>query len=255
MWISEDIAQARIRSSANILSRVNRDESAPADYPVAIPVLPDPDSTSEPEPEGFISEIGHANGDGQRSADELASIAAEAILATSDDLEPGVLESLRATLALGRPRKMPLTHREAADAVVVGQMVGFEHSAAIFDRSRRHLEQTGTHGNQVHTPGYITPNHDVAIMIEAERTKLRTKAYDRLNHTLDCLSNEKINKVEKARELTSIAVQLATVADKMLPKDMRQEENVHLHIFRPEVRKQSDYEIVEVGEQREQEQR
>jgi len=251
MWISEDIAQARIRSSANILNRVNRDETTPADYPVAIPVLPELGGHVTPEPEAFHESEQQV----ERSAADLASLAAEAILATSDDLEPGVLESLKATLALGRPRKMPLSHKEAADAVVVGQLINFDHSASIFDRTKRHLEQTGTHGNQHHAPGMITPNADVAIMIEAERTKLRTKAYDRLNHTLDCLSNEKINKVEKARELTSIAVQLATVADKMLPKDMRQEENVHLHIFRPEVRKQSEYEIVEVGEQRETEQR
>jgi len=253
MWISEEVAQARIRSSANILSRVQRDEAAPADYPVPIPDLPDFSSTTtEPDP-GAFHETGSESS--ERSAEDLASLAAEAIMATEEDLEPSVLESLKATLALGRPRKMPLSHKEAADAVVVGHLVGFDHSANIFDRTKRHLEQTGTHGNQHHAPGQITPNADVAIMIEAERTKLRTKAYDRLNHTLDCLSNEKINKVEKARELTSIAVQLATVADKMLPKDMRSEENVHLHIFRPEVRKQSDYEIVEVGEQREQESR
>lgn len=252
MWISEEIAQARIRSSANILNRVNRDETTPADYPVTVPALPDFATTIESESETFTEELGNEK---QRSAEDLASLAAEAIMATEEDLEPSVLESLKATLALGRPRKMPLSHKEAADAVIVGHLVGFDHSASIFDRSKRHLEQTGEHGNQHHAPGQLTPNADVALIVEAERTKLRTKAYDRLNHTLDCLSNEKINKVEKARELTSIAVQLATVADKMLPKDMRSEENVHLHIFRPPVKQQSEYEIVEVGEQRETESR
>ena len=250
MWISEEVAQARIRSSANILNRVSRDEAAPADYPVAVPVLP-----SDLPPAEHPDFAERAPESEQQTPEAIASLAAEAIIATSDDLEPGVLAALKATIELGRPKRLPLSHKEAADAVVVGHLVGFDHSAAIFDRSKRHLEQTGTHGNQHHAPGQLTPNADVALIVEAERTKLRTKAYDRLNHTLDCLSNEKINKVERARELTAIAVQLATVADKMLPKDMRSEENVHLHIFRPPVKQQSEYEIVEVGEQREVEQR
>jgi hypothetical protein len=76
-------------------------------------------------------------------------------------------------------------------------------------------------------------------------------AFQRLETVLDCLDEQKIRKVDKARDLGSLGVQISTIAEKMLPKEMQSDNNVHFHMYRPEVKAESEYEKVEVGEERE----
>lgn len=246
MWIDEKTARERVRSSQNILNRVSRDEKAPADYPV---LVPSPVLDSDVLPPVIDGEYLDAERPGTADGEGLAT-SGEKLLSTLekfDDIDPEFLKSVRAAIKVGT-RRPNLNHREAADAAIIGELTTHRHAGELYDRSAGHIGHISNHGNQ--NPWDKSPNENLAQLIEAERTKIRDAAYDRLNYVLSCLSNEKLNAVEKARELAAIASQLAGVADKMLPREMQSDDNVHFHIFRPEPKKQSDYEIVEVGEER-----
>ena len=152
------------------------------------------------------------------------------------------------------PRKTGpiLSKRDAADATIVASLIGNKHAATVFSKTEEHISHISNKQSQDHRQPepFTSANIALAVAIEEQRTKVRDLAFERLGTVMACLDETKIKKVEKARELAHIATQLATVADKMLPKDMQAEQNVHFHMFRPEVKKASEYEQVEVGEER-----
>jgi hypothetical protein len=209
MWISEEEASIRIGSHSNILNRIDRD-SKPTGDPSPSPIEP-----VAPEPPSM--------------------------------LDPEVIKHVENALrkATYKPR---LTPKEAADAVIVGQLTGRANSAKLFDVNEDHIRLMTDHGSQNH--GTLAPNVNLIQQIESQRTKIRDLAFKRLNTVLECLDDQKIKKIEKARELAQVGSQLAIISEKMLPKEMSAEQTVHFHMYRPEVKKESDYEAVSVGEER-----
>jgi len=163
-------------------------------------------------------------------------------------LDPEVVKHVQNALrkAVSKPK---LTPKEAADAVIVGQLTGRANSARLFDVNEDHIRLMSDHGKQGHND-LDNPNTNLISIIEGQRTKIRDLAFKRLNTVLECLDDQKIKKIEKARELAQVGSQLAIISEKMLPKEMSAEQTVHFHMYRPEVKKESDYEAVSVGEER-----
>jgi hypothetical protein len=79
------------------------------------------------------------------------------------------------------------------------------------------------------------------------KDRLAIKAGKRLSATLRLLSDEKLENVTKASELSAIAKDMATVMDKVSPKEAVDAGGVHFHIWAPETSESSEYETVEVG--------
>jgi hypothetical protein len=209
MWISEEEAQIRIGSHSNILNRIDRDSKPSGDD------HPSPIEPVAPEPPSM--------------------------------LDPEVVRHVQNALrkAVSKPR---LTPKEAADAVIVGQLTGRANAAGLFNVNEDHIRLMTHNGAQDHNAKVPQPN--LIALIEGQRTKIRDLAFKRLNTVLECLDDQKIKKIEKARELAQVGSQLAIISEKMLPKEMSAEQTVHFHMYRPEVKKESDYEAVEVGEER-----
>jgi len=210
MWISEEEASIRLGSHHNILNRIDRDSSPHGDDKPS-PIEPlTPDAPSM--------------------------------------LDPEVVRHVERALrkAAYKPK---LTPKEAADAVIVGQLTGRANSARLFDVNEDHIRLMSDHGKQGHV-NLDQPNNNLISIIEGQRTKIRDLAFKRLNTVLECLDDTKIKKIEKARELAQVGSQLAVISEKMLPKEMSSEQTVHFHMYRPEVKKESDYEAVSVGEER-----
>jgi hypothetical protein len=210
MWISEEEASIRIGSHSNILNRIDRDSRPSGDD------APSPIEPQTPEPPSM--------------------------------LDPEVVKHVQNALrkAVSKPK---LTPKEAADAVIVGQLTGRANSARLFDVNEDHIRLMSDHGKQGHND-LDNPNTNLISIIEGQRTKIRDLAFKRLNTVLECLDDQKIKKIEKARELAQVGSQLAIISEKMLPKEMSAEQTVHFHMYRPEVKKESDYEAVSVGEER-----
>jgi hypothetical protein len=147
-----------------------------------------------------------------------------------------------------RKRSPNMTKNEAADAAIIGKAAGAKLAAQLYQKNPEHIHAINNRLNQGHNA--TPPNPELASLIEDQRTKIRDAAFERLETVFECLNEQKIRKVEKARELSAIGLQIASIAEKMLPSDMKTEQNVHFHMFRPEVKKESEYEQVEVGEER-----
>jgi hypothetical protein len=169
---------------------------------------------------------------------------------TLEPVVPSVDEILidPAQRAHTRKRSPNLNKSEAADAAVIGQAVSNRYAAQMYQKTPAHVQMIHSNKSQGHDGS--PPNPELASLIEDQRTKIRDVAFARLGTIMECLDENKIKKVDKARELSAIGLQIATIAEKMLPKDMQAEQNVHFHMFRPEVKKESEYESVEVGEER-----
>lgn len=209
MWISEEEASIRIGSHRNILNRIDRD-SRPSGDTTPAPI--EPFAPDNPLP-----------------------------------LDPEVIHHVEQSKR--RTRTQPnLTQREAADAVLIGQLTDRKNAATLYGVNDDHIRLMTDRRSQSHdkkdTPGLVE-------IIESQRTKIRDLAFKRLGTVLECLDEKKIRGIEKARELATVGAQLAVISEKMLPREMARDENVHFHMFRPEVKKESDYEMVEVGEARE----
>lgn len=208
MWISEEEASIRIGSHSNILNRIDRDSS------------PAGDSTPAP----------------------INPFAPDSPLPADPQVVHHVEKSRR------RTRTQPnLTPREAADAILVGQLTDRKNAATLYGVNDDHIRLMTDNRAQ----GHDRKNQPSLVeIIESQRTKIRDLAFKRLNTVLECLDDKKIQKIEKARELAQVGAQLAVISEKMLPKEMSAEQTVHFHMFRPEVKKESDYEAVSVGEER-----
>jgi len=210
MWISEEEASIRLGSHSNILNRIDRD-SVPTGDPGPPPLEP-----FAPAPPSM--------------------------------LDPEVVKHVERALRASLP-KPKLTPKEAADAVIVGQLTSRSNAAGLFNVNDDHIRLMTDHGKQGHV-NLDQPNNNLISIIEGQRTKIRDLAFKRLNTVLECLDDQKIKKIEKARELAQVGSQLAIISEKMLPKEMSAEQTVHFHMYRPEVKKESDYEAVSVGEER-----
>ncbi|RPH73992.1 hypothetical protein EHM76_04470 [bacterium] len=211
MWISEEEASIRIGSHSNILNRIDRDSKPHGD-----------DSPSPIEPQAPSHPI---------------------------ELDPEVMHHVERALRAAKPRQRHLTEREAADAVIVGQLTSHKNAGNLFGVNDDHVRLMTDHGTQSHS-SIDRPNNNLVSIIEGQRTKIRDLAFKRLNTVLECLDEDKIKGIAKARELATVGAQLAVISEKMLPKEMSADQTVHFHMYRPEVKKESDYETVAVGEER-----
>lgn len=138
-----------------------------------------------------------------------------------------------------------MNEAQQADCAILGTVLGRQVAAEAFDKNTRHVNYLQT-GVADHGPG---DNFKPSLFsrIEEEKANLRGKATDRLNHVLDLMTNEKLRTVEKARDLAQIAVQLSQVVEKTLPREMTRDDGVHFHVYRPEIRHEETYNVVEVG--------
>jgi len=184
--------------------------------------------------------------DSKPHGDDRPSPIEPLVPAPPDLLDPDVIRHVERAL---KPTKQHLTPREAADAVITGQLIGRQSAADLFNVNHDHIRLMTDHGKQGHND-LDKPNQSLVQIIEGQRTKIRDLAFKRLNTVLECLDDSKIKKIDKARELAQVGSQLAIISEKMLPKEMSAEQTVHFHMYRPEVKKESDYEAVSVGEER-----
>lgn len=79
------------------------------------------------------------------------------------------------------------------------------------------------------------------------RKELSMKAAQRLGETLELLDGEKLSKVKRATNLSKIAKDMASIVEKVTPKDSGDAGGVHFHIYKPEMNVEQNYKVVNVG--------
>jgi hypothetical protein len=235
MFLDEATAKSRIESSKNLLSRISRDDSSPESYPVILPVAPDSSDDDEATDQGqgqLASLAGELGVGGSLSLNEPPP---------SDISDQAVVSLLKETGLVQRPRN--LTTAEQADCAMMGTVISPALAAETFQKSRRHVSalQNGVTDHN----GY--PVKEALFQeIENQKSQLRRQVTGRLEYALGLLSNEKMREVQKAKDISGIALQLAQILDKTLPREMQKDDTLHFHVYRPEIKTEKEYKVIEV---------
>ena len=82
------------------------------------------------------------------------------------------------------------------------------------------------------------------------RSKVSSKANKRLIAALDALADKDFTEL-KAKDVSSIAKDMASIVDKIrLPSEKTEDDlRVHLHLYAPKMKSLADYEVIDVGVQ------
>lgn len=173
----------------------------------------------------------------------------------------GVIESpdgkfLRTILGMNKPLgrrtgQRGLPKEVQAAAAVTAELVDTRTAAKVFDMSTHHADEL-KHGftNQEARYGGEDPDKDLAKVINKQKKAVRDLAFDKLTKTLGLIDDDKLMAVTDPLKLTRMAKDLSGVVDKVLPKEAASVGGIHFHVWRPEMRSESDFETVTVGAQR-----
>jgi hypothetical protein len=127
-------------------------------------------------------------------------------------------------------------------------LLGDRVAGNLFDLSQ---PQTQAYRNSLSSTADITngnpPKPALKKRVDAIKEELAEAAGIRLKQTLGFLSPEKLSRVKRATNLSKIAKDMAVVLDRCSPKEQTHEGGVHFHIMKPEVQRETVYDVVKIG--------
>lgn len=230
MFIDEQTAEARLRSSQNILNRVARESPQidPAD--LILPETPNFEGSEESEPAMPVDLSGLEG--------EPEDLTSQEALARILSPEPEYL---------GRRRR--LTNEERASIGLMGRILTERSAAAIGGISNGHANNL-THG---YTDGVARkekrpPRADLVEMIEAGHKEIVELVFGKMELAIGIIDANTLKNVG-ALKASQIARNLSGIIDKAKPREVKDEggQHAHFHIYRPEAREEDTYDTVVVN--------
>lgn len=231
MFISDEEANRRLNTSENVLTRVNG-----GDIRSGIPHV-------EEEPPIILPD------------EILDSEDAQCNSAREAGVEPAgrILQQMLGMKAGRKPGQKNLDPAIRAAAGACAQLTTLKNAGAAFEVS--HL----TAGHYAH--GYtnqaaryddgVAPQTSLLQEIDRQKRQIRDLAFEKLAKTLGLISDDKIEAITDPLKLGRLARDLSNVHDKAMPREEREAAGgIHFHIWKPEMKAESDYEVVTVGSQR-----
>lgn len=237
MFISNEEADKRLNSSENILRHVNEgvDIRAGVAHEVPMPVIV-PDEILPPEDDQTCES---AKAIGMEPAGRLLArmLARQQHLGrrqTEKNLDPVV----RAAVA---------TCAQMVDTKTAAQTFGTSHHHAD-ELKHGYTHQAARYGRGDNPPQ--DPREDILGEVARQKKDIRNLAFEKLCKVLGLMTDDKIEAVTDVTKLARISRDLSAVHDKAMPKEERGDlGGVHFHVWKPEMREESSYEVVTVGAQ------
>ena len=251
MFISEDEANNRIRSSENLLSRARRDseDGRAASEPMETPELNIEEVMDVTE--GEAEEVSGAidNGTTQLTDPSGASSADEDSIALSHFLR-------RATRKMVRGKG--LTPEIRAGIGTLAALTSARQAAEMFDSTKLHAFELkrGFHtsadqyGNETLGIEKKAPNQDLLDRIKDNQVKVADVTFQKLLLALDLIDEPKIQKVTDVIKLSHLAGNLSRILSNTTPKEKESGAVVHFHIMRPESAQETDYNTIDINSPR-----
>lgn len=90
--------------------------------------------------------------------------------------------------------------------------------------------------------------HKPSDKLNQVRTRVSSRAANRLNEALKALGNKNLED-EKAKDIASIAKDMAVVFDKISPvkqQERADEKAMHIHLYAPKMKSVEDYEVIDM---------
>lgn len=221
MFISEELAEQRIKSSENLLRSVNKSERVPSAPPNPEPPVIEPELVLEDE-------------------DHTCDTAQNCGAAPT----PNELAAL-----LNMKRRRYMTTQTQASVALFGSLTSRAAAARLFGCSSDHAEDLNK--------GFTNPlsrelgKHKEELVDEIKRQSkdVRDLAFSRLTKSLTLMTDDMLGTVTDPTKLARVSRDLSTVLDKVMPKEDSVQGGVHFHVWRPEMREEASYETVVVGSQ------
>lgn len=234
MFINDEEYQRRIRTEENLLNRLPQDHQISGD--VSIPAIPSFDLED-------ILSISNESTTQEPKKKSLSQNRLQRIL----NADPSYA---------GRGTKQLHRDTQASIGISAG-ILGTTKAARIGDVSIRgaHAYERGyTTPTDVYDPGK-SPKEELQAKIIEGHTIVVDKCFSRLLKSLDLLDDDKLQKVQKAGELSQIAKNLSGIIGHAAQATQDhvdiQEKSVHFHIMRPEQATDADYQTIEVSSAKE----
>jgi len=221
MFIDRKEANRRIQNSTGVLSRIR---------PAASPETP--------------SQGGNGNGS---PISRESNSPVPSITETPGEFSEGALKSL---LNVKKPGTGPrMTTRARADLGMTSLLVGQRKAGALLGRSNNTAF--------AHSKGYLSQgtmygdnpvqNEDLVNELDKQKKTIRDLAFDRITSAVSLITHEKLEKLADVTKLARVSRDLVTIVDKTLPKEQAINSGVHFHIWKPEMKEESQYEVINVN--------
>lgn len=155
-----------------------------------------------------------------------------------------VVSPLRDT---GSARVAGYTEEQKVLIGTFGRLDGKVTAARIFGTSRRTVEayREGRPGQKSTEPSPELKDK-VDNLTKNFRNRLAGLASQRLEKTLEALTDEKLDKVTKAVDLANISSTLAKTVSSLIPENNDdRESSVHYHFYRPRQRNEDEFEVID----------
>jgi hypothetical protein len=230
MFISEDEAARRIQTSENLLARARRDSS---DVEKAL-----------------------SDGDIPKFEPTLGDVVEGEVTPTEDNALEGFVKSAIASRGINGKRKYNrLTPEERAGVGTMAALVTARAAGEAFDVFRQHADEL-KHGFTSSADRYghpaaghekKDPNQDLLDRIKGNQLKVADVTFDKLLKALGLLDDEKIEGVKDALKLSHLAGNLSRILSNVTPKEAPNAQNVHFHVWRPDMGEEQDYRVIDIS--------
>ncbi len=230
IFIDEAVARERLDAPINLFS------------PSFSPPLP---STSEDDGVDIRDDGSHTNTESSSSDIDKQDI----ILPCLD--HPDALKTLEQIIATGSGARAGRSHyvgnREAQKAIgEVDALLGPTAASGIFGNTP---PQAQAYGDGLQTPSKILDKQikEVYEHVNLVKLSIARSASLKLKKIVDCINDERIEEIQSPVVLARLGKDMASIVERVSPRDAREEDRSIFHIYRPEVATNDQYNIVNVS--------
>ncbi len=164
---------------------------------------------------------------------------------------PDALKTLEQIIATGSGARDGRSHyvgnREAQKAIgEVDALLGPTAASGIFGNTP---PQAQAYGDGLQTPSRILDKQikEVYEHVNLVKLSIARSASLKLKKIVDCINDERIEEIQSPVVLARLGKDVASIVERVSPRDAREEDRSIFHIYRPEVATNDQYNIVNVS--------
>ncbi len=148
-----------------------------------------------------------------------------------------------------------MSTKERASVGLAGILMGGRRAGLLLGRGA-HTSHELRHGFTSQTAMYGAPSQgiekgdqaeDLVDELDIQKKTIRDLAFDRITSAVGLITHEKLEKLADVTKLARVSRDLVTIVDKTLPKEQAINNGVHFHIWKPEMKEESQYETINVN--------
>ena len=148
-------------------------------------------------------------------------------------------------------RGVTMSTSERATLGLAGILLGGPAAGKLLDRGSSTSHEL-RHGYRSQVDMYEKRAQDPELIskLDEQRSRVRDLAFDRLTSAVGLITHEKLAQIKDVTKLSKVSRDLVTVVDKTSPKEAAIEGGLHFHVWKPEMKTEEQYEVINVNSPR-----